>query len=74
MSVENLTHRCTQTGHFFPKLGYFLSILKRQRRPPTLPLASCVPKLIYFLNEDADIALIFSSWQCPNSAKRHFWL
>ena len=26
------------------------TFLKRQRRPPTLALASCAPELIYFLN------------------------
>ena len=31
ISIENLTHRCTQTGEFFPKLGYFLSIWKDNR-------------------------------------------
>ena len=35
---------------FFLKLEYHLPILKRQRRPPTLALASCAPELIYFLN------------------------
>ena len=34
---ENLTHRCTQTGQFFPKLGYFLSVLKKDRG--NLPLS-----------------------------------
>ena len=38
-------------GNFFPKLGYFLPIFKKeeQGKPPTLPLSSCAPKLNYFL-------------------------
>ena len=70
--LDNLTHRCRQTGHFFPKLVYFLSILKRQGRPPTFPLGSFTPKLLYFLNLEADTAVIFSAVECPNSAKLHF--
>ena len=30
-SSENLTHKCTQTGQFFPILEYFLSIFKKYR-------------------------------------------
>ena len=48
ISIENLTHRCKQTGQFFTKLGYFLSILK-DNRGDTLPYTSWAPKLIYFL-------------------------
>ena len=50
ISSENLIAKCTQRGQLFPILGYFLSIFKKQKgKPPTLPLSSCVPKLIYFL-------------------------
>ena len=31
ISIENLTHRCTQTRQFFPKSGNFLSIFKNDR-------------------------------------------
>ena len=31
---ENLTHRCTETGQFFAKLGYFLPIFKKDRGNP----------------------------------------
>ena len=48
ISIENLTHRCKQTGQFFTKLGYFLSILK-DNSGGTLPYTSWAPKLIYFL-------------------------
>ena len=53
ISSENLTPKCTQTGHFLLILEYFLSIFKkRQGKPPTLPLSSSTPKLIYFLKRD----------------------
>ena len=35
---ENLTYRCTETGHFFPKSGQFFHIFKNgQGRPPLSP-------------------------------------
>ena len=43
MSNENLTHRCTQTGKFFPKLGYFLPASKKGRADlPLLLLVACL--------------------------------
>ena len=50
---ENLTHRCTQTrhffpesGHFFPKLGLFFSIFKKVTFPP--PPTSFAPEPVTF--------------------------
>ena len=49
--IENLTHRCIQTGHFFPKSGHFFSIFKiGQGRPPHPPSYSpgCTPDILFF--------------------------
>ena len=46
---DSLTHRCSQTGQYFPKLLIFVYFQKRQGKPRTLPLFSCTPKLIHFL-------------------------
>ena len=44
---RNLTHRCPQSGHSFPKLGYFFPISKKVhgRSPPLLPLDKCLIRL-----------------------------
>ena len=47
----------------------FVYFKKEQGTSPNLPLASCTPKL-----KEADTTLIFSSIQCPNSAKLHYLL
>ena len=52
ISSENLIPKCTQTGQFFPILEYFFVYFqKRQGKPPTLPLSSFAPKLIYVLKK-----------------------
>ena len=72
ISSENLTHKCIQTGKFFPMLECFLSIFKKDRRnlSPS-PFLVALQSWFIFLKE-AHTALIFSSRQCPNSAKIHF--
>ena len=49
--IENLTHRCIQTGHFFPKSGHFFSIFKigqgRPPHPPSYP-PGCTPDILFF--------------------------
>ena len=49
MSNATLTHRCTQTGQFFQKLGQIFLLSKKPGEIHNFTPESCAPKLIYFL-------------------------
>ena len=69
-----LTPKCIQTWQFFPILEYFFSIFKNDRgNLAPSPFLDALQSYFLFLNE-ADTAQVFSSRQCPNSAKNHFRL
>ena len=76
--MKNLTHRQSQSGHFFPKLGHFFSILKKgQGRPPAhspLYLRAWLDKVcilaegIYFLDKISPSNFNFLDFPCLSEA------
>ena len=50
ISSENLNSKCTKTGQFFPILGYFLSIFKKDKgNLPPSPFLVALQSLFIFL-------------------------
>ena len=50
MSNATLTHRCTQTGQFFQKLGQIFLLSHKPGETHNFTRESCAPKLSYFLD------------------------
>ena len=56
--MRNFTHRCPNSGHFFPNLGQCFPIFEKgQGKPPPLPPSSCAPSL--FVCESAVVPGVY---------------